>query len=525
MDIALALLLVIVSVIGAIVFFVWEKSGDFLRRRKVARASLRELARMASGKDWKLRLEVAKCRNTPAVLLDKLAKDADFVVAEAVASRPDISYEAIVLLWKGRQERALLRNEGIRADRLLELCSHEDSEVRGFSARHANLPPSGIEALARDSDAVVRGLVAERNDLTDHFYGVLAADEDEDVRLAVAENSCTPENVLLKLIDDRSLYVRHALVERPVIPEALLLRLARDKDLDIRLVLAAREDLPAEVQRLLANDENEEVRAELAGNSHVSTSLLRGLADDRSALVRAVLCENDSTPPEALAVLAASTDEEVLDALASRANAEAMKRDGGTRASTNADESVGAAGRSGSHWLFRYKKTLVATAAFGAIVIAIETRDRSEENLPENAQSILSLAGRILAAQERIQTDLGCPFRKTAALLSADVARSEGSAFCGNAGFSWKGPYVDGGEVSKEGSIQIRLAAGPVTFGASANHDPQGQRWKTSLVVDGMPAPLLREVSLTCNTFHRKLLCISFPEDEARGRLNILSVD
>jgi len=40
-----------------------------------------------------------------------------------------------------------------------------------------------------------------------------------------------------------------------------------------------------------------------------------------------------------------------------------------------------------------------------------------------------------------------------------------------------------------------------------------------------MPAPLLREVGLACSTFYRKFLCISFPEDEARGRINILTID
>jgi len=144
--------------------------------------SYRDLARLASDPDYRIRRCVARNTKTPADILQQLAEDRDSNVRRFVAN--NIS-TPVALLQK--------------------LAKDEAPHVRYEVASNINTPVSVLKQLAADSDWRVRNNIAQSVRTPADILVQLANDENSDVVAAVIQNRNTPED-LRKTIKEASTY-------------------------------------------------------------------------------------------------------------------------------------------------------------------------------------------------------------------------------------------------------------------------------------------------------------------------------
>ena len=171
-----------------------------------------ELAEMVSSDHEYDRLEAARAPMLVESQMIELANDSDYSVRKALASRPDLTSDAIRAIVSSESETELVS---------LALRGYKGSEL--------------LSELAKNTDCSIRRLAASHEK--------------------------TSESALLDLATDNHKMVRHALVAREEIPFDVQKILSRDPSLEIRMDLARRgDDLPYVIYIILKEDIDQSVR-------------------------------------------------------------------------------------------------------------------------------------------------------------------------------------------------------------------------------------------------------------------------
>jgi len=137
--------------------------------RAESAVSPEELEKLATDKEWTVRMGIAKNKNTPVSVLEKLAVDEEVVVRSTVAE-----------------------NENTPVSLLGKLAVDKESSVRQGVAGNKNTPASLLEKLAVDKESSVRQGVAGNENTPVLILAKLAGDKNKDVRKAATENENTP---------------------------------------------------------------------------------------------------------------------------------------------------------------------------------------------------------------------------------------------------------------------------------------------------------------------------------------------
>jgi DNA-directed RNA polymerase subunit RPC12/RpoP len=196
-------------------------------------------------------------------------------------------------------QKALLQNPACTTDVLLAMAESTSREVRDAIAAHRCVTPAVLEAMAAAMEARVGDADPDRETgewttiatdprATAKTLTALARCEEDAIRAGVAANPNTPIDVALTLRDD---------------PEP-----------EVRASLATRADLPATVVEALAHDAEPAVRAAVAAREDLDAPLFVALARDGEIRVCHAIVRNPNTPAEALAILAAMDDEDLVRA-------------------------------------------------------------------------------------------------------------------------------------------------------------------------------------------------------------------
>ncbi len=145
-------------------------------------------------------------------------------------------------------------------------------------------------------------------------------------RAAAATASCPQGMACLPLAGADALRgadvaARRAAAERGLLDAALFAQIMRDPDAGVRATLARRADLPQELLERMAGDRDPRVRAAAAASPRLSDATFNTLAIDRDEGVRLAVARNRSTPPTALAILAAMRSPELRELVAAHPRA------------------------------------------------------------------------------------------------------------------------------------------------------------------------------------------------------------
>ena len=152
--------------------------------------------------------KVATNENTPAAILEILAKNRNPYVRQAVAENRNTPATALETLAKDNDPgvlNSLVRNENTPVSIREELGTAENWSVRYAMAGNKNTPENVLEKLAKDEDRSIRFLVARNKNTPATALETLAKDEEYLVRMEVAENKNTPANVLEDLAKEEYL--------------------------------------------------------------------------------------------------------------------------------------------------------------------------------------------------------------------------------------------------------------------------------------------------------------------------------
>lgn len=128
-------------------------------------------------------------------------------------------------------------------------------------AQDPSTPANRLAELASNPDWQVRAAVAQNPSTPEGLLRSLAADPDEGVRSYTARNPHTPEDVHERLASDESEYVRDYLAQNPAISVPMMQRLASDPHWQPRSGVADNPSAPDFLIELLVRDPDERVRA------------------------------------------------------------------------------------------------------------------------------------------------------------------------------------------------------------------------------------------------------------------------
>lgn len=167
-------------------------------------ATAEQLTRLAREPSPQVRGAVARHPNTPAEVLGQLA--ADF--PEAVIANPALPLLRLAQMnqiqsWSGR---TLARLAAV--DAAPEWLRHSDPQAQWAVAGRAQLSPERLRQLATWREWQLRAAVAQHPGLPADLLGALAADSDYGVRLSLAAHPALPPEVLKKLQQDPHPLVR-----------------------------------------------------------------------------------------------------------------------------------------------------------------------------------------------------------------------------------------------------------------------------------------------------------------------------
>jgi len=244
--------------------------------RAESAVSPEELEKLATDKEWTVRMGIAKNKNTPVSVLEKLAVDEEVVVRSTVAE-----------------------NENTPVSLLGKLAVDKESSVRQGVAGNKNTPASLLEKLAVDKESSVLQRVAGNKNTPVSLLEKLARGETQWVRKQVAGNENTPVSLLEKLAIDEEVMVRMSVVRNENTPGSLLEILAVDKNENVRRTVAGNKNTLVSLLEKLAIDKESSVRQGVAGNENTPVLILAKLAGDKNKDVRKAATENENTPASA----------------------------------------------------------------------------------------------------------------------------------------------------------------------------------------------------------------------------------
>ncbi|GAA3998173.1 hypothetical protein GCM10022631_06180 [Deinococcus rubellus] len=172
-------------------------------------ATAEQLTRLAREPSPQVRGAVARHPNTPAGVLGQLA--ADF--PEAVIANPALPLLRLAQMnqiqsWSGRTLARLAAVEAAPEWLQEQAMRHPDPQAQWAVAGRAQLSPERLRQLATRREWQLRAAVAQHPNLPTDLLDRLAADSDYGVRLSLAAHPALPPEVLKKLQQDPHPLVR-----------------------------------------------------------------------------------------------------------------------------------------------------------------------------------------------------------------------------------------------------------------------------------------------------------------------------
>ncbi|MEH2036327.1 hypothetical protein [Nostoc sp.] len=264
------------------------------------------LEQLAKADDANTRCNVAENPNTPISVLEELITDEYSRVLWAIAQRADTPTELL--------ERLLLRftdpnNQDYQQisyaisyrrelpPNLLELLMQSNlQEVYQGIATQANLPPAIVERLMAMSNESVLINLTRNQSLSAEFLTRLAENPNPNVCSAIVNHPNITLEIWLQLANHTDVSVRQVIAAYSNTPVNILEILARDLDKDVRAKVAKNPNLPVNILEQLARDEDAFVRTATASNSHLPATVLTQLANDEKVEVRRAVAQNPNTP-------------------------------------------------------------------------------------------------------------------------------------------------------------------------------------------------------------------------------------
>lgn len=314
--------------------------------------SVAQMIRMADDPNQLKREEVAKSRDCPTDLLEKLATDPQIAVQKAVYANPRCPERLLSIRINIRPEGPGFNGELLQLacenqNAPLDLLSHHLKEKNfEVTIRQAIAQSQHAIKLARllasDSELKVRAALAGcvglpdsvqlklSNELASQVGEALAANpslcnaamekiiprlqDSEKIRLA--KNANISHDSMVALVEDSNELIRQAVASNPALPESLQIKLANDIDDQVLNALADNPELTERARELLveSNHTQVEVFLELAGALHEETMLSE--LSGKSIEFRKYLADQPSTQDYIQCALAADENLNVRLAMA-----------------------------------------------------------------------------------------------------------------------------------------------------------------------------------------------------------------
>ena len=148
-----------------------------------------ELSEMVSSDHDHLRLEAARAPMLIEDQMMELVKDTDFGVRKTIASRSDLTSDAIGAIVSSESEPELvaLALRGYNGTELLtELAQNPDPRIRRLAASHENTSESALLYLATDNHKMVRHALVSREEIPLDVQKILARDPSTEIRMDLA---------------------------------------------------------------------------------------------------------------------------------------------------------------------------------------------------------------------------------------------------------------------------------------------------------------------------------------------------
>jgi len=257
--------------------------------------SVAQMIRMADDPNQLKREDVAKSRDCPTDLLEKLVTDPQIAVQKAVYANPRCP------------ERLLSIRINIRPG-----APDFNSELLQLACENQNAPLDLLSHHLKDRsfEAGIRFAIAN----SAHALGLaeyLIADDDVKVRAALAGCIGLPEAHQLKLSYEYANQVGEALAANPGLCSAAMENLFPRLRHNQKIKLAKCTGLSHDTMMALAEDDNQLVRKSVAGNSDLPESLQMTLAEDEDDGVLDALFNNPQLTEKARSLLLESNHGQV----------------------------------------------------------------------------------------------------------------------------------------------------------------------------------------------------------------------
>jgi hypothetical protein len=172
-------------------------------------------------------------------------------------------HDAWIAVATDKDDRVRLyvaRSEHTPPDILSTLAWDESLDVRKNLVRNIHVPADVIERLSKDSSRDVRAIVAVLRSTSSAALASLASDVDFYIRSAVALNPATSRDTLVMLSNDRVFGVRMNVATNTWTPEEVLAKLAHDPIQGVRMRVVGNASAPDVVLDVLSRDDDDTVR-------------------------------------------------------------------------------------------------------------------------------------------------------------------------------------------------------------------------------------------------------------------------
>ena len=261
---------------------------------------------IAEDSDYKIRIKVAANPETPIEILLKLAKDRDDRVRFVVAINPNIIFnldtpaetlQQLATIKDNKIAISIARHPNTPSKALSKLAKNTDRKIRLVVAQNNNSSLELLEKLLKDSNKRVREaaiISLKQKQINLKFL--------ED--LATAENPNTPAEILTKLATSESVSIRERVAKHPNSNTSILAKLAKDRNTDVRIAVAKNPNTSENLLKLLINRGDREIRLAVVNNPNTLNMWLEEWAKNNSysKLKRAAMKEIITRNPDRLSL-------------------------------------------------------------------------------------------------------------------------------------------------------------------------------------------------------------------------------
>jgi hypothetical protein len=295
------------------------------------------LTQVVEGKELPAKFAIARDRQTPIEILEKLAQDPNEDVRSIVANSQNLPLETLLKLADDPSQKVrsqLVRQQSNRStpiEILIKLADDPDTDIRMNIARNSNTPTEVLAKLALRKEPyeygwVTSALVNNPNTSVEtlEYLGV--------ERFVVnAYNKKTPPNALAAQVEyaltmhsaEKNRIFQYLLrdLEGSQMPASSLVKLATNYESWIRSRVASHRNTPAATLEQLSNDKSyEPILWGIARNPNSPPALLEKLLREDYQTVAGAMIERAIIPPNIMGRLLESESEHLRSRIVSRNN-------------------------------------------------------------------------------------------------------------------------------------------------------------------------------------------------------------